>query len=247
MSAATLAGEHSDHTLARILDRFTLDEVTGDDGAAYLPLPGPMPDAGGVCRVWTGDGDIERMVYVGIAFPPAQLDSHMIFAFGRSTNALPHFTLDSISAPGTFAFHLDLIQRVDLGSNLAYMDGVYGPITDVNAKAKQLEGLSEAALSPRQLALMSPWMLASRADDAAFRAIREHIDAYFEQWATLVEQGLPAGADPGLDGEALADRDRRNREALFNPDVDPVWHQITPIIGEENAGRIIEVLQGKPL
>lgn len=241
----TLAGDLSEHTLARVLDRFSLTEATGADGGPYLPLPGPMPEAGGVCRVWTGDGDVERVVYVGIAFPPAGLDSHMIFAFGRTTTAMPHFTLDSIAAPGMFAYHLDLIPRVDLGANLAYMDEVYGPITPVHAEASAMEGLSKAELSPRQHALMSPWMLASRADEDAFRALTPHVDAYFDRWAKLVENGLEV--DPGLSGDAYADRDQRNRDALFNADVDPVWHQITPIIGDDTAQRIMEILRGLPL
>lgn len=243
----TLAGDLSERTLARVIDRFDFREETGADGGAYLPLPGPMPGAGGVVRVWTGDGPIARVVYCGIAFPPAGLDSHMIFAFGRSDNAIPHFTLDSIAAPGMYAFHLDLIQRVDLGANLGYMDAVYGELTDTYDEARKLEGLSEAALSPRQYALMSPWMLASRADEAAFTAIEGYVQTYFDRWAKLVENGLPAGADAGMDGSALAVRDQRNRDALFNADVDPVWNQIAPIIGEDACTRIMEILRGHEL
>lgn len=243
----TLAGDLSERTLARVLDRFPVREITGEDGGAYLPLPGPMPEAGGVCRVWEGDGDVQRIVYVGIAFPPAGLDSHMIFAFGRSTTAIPHFTLDSIAAPGMYAFHLDLIQRVDLGANLGYMDAVYGELTEHYRKAQELEGLSEAELSPRQYALMSPWMLASRADETSFTAIEDHVQTYFDRWAKLVENGLPPEADHGLDGDQLARRDQRNRDALFNPDVDPVWAQIEPIIGADASTRIREVLRGHDL
>lgn len=243
----TLAGDLSARTLDRLLERFELQESTGTDGGAYLPLPGPMPGAGGVCRVWTSPGPIERVVYVGIAFPPAQLDSHMIFAFGRQTNDIPHFTLDSIAAPGMFAYHLDLIPRVDLGANLAWMDAVYGELTDDYRAASKMDGLSEAELSPRQHALMSPWMLASRADEAAFTAMGPYVESYFDRWAKLVENGVPADAATDLDAATLAARDQAHRDALFNADVDPVWHQIEPIIGAPACQRIMEVLRGHEL
>jgi hypothetical protein len=242
----SLAGELCSRTLMRVLERFPLQEHTGAGGGPYLPLPGPMPGAGGECRVWSG-GSVERVVYVGLAFPPAELDSHMVFAFGPTGSAVPHFTLDSVSAGGGYAFHLDLIQRVDLGANLAYLDAVYGELTESFEQASAIEGLTRAHLSPRQLALMSPWMLAHRADAAAFGVIEPHVQAYVDHWAKLVVNGIPVDADPGLDATALADRDRRNRAALFNADVDPVWDQIAPIIGADNSERIQQLLRGEEL
>ncbi len=243
----TIARDLSLSTLDKITSRFNLREDLAADGGPILPLPGPMPGAGGVMRVWSGDGIVERVVYVGIAFPPASLDSHMIFAFGRSDNGVPHFTLDAISAPGTYAFHLDLIPRIDLGANLAYMDAIYGPLTETYTSGLELEGRSEAPLSPRQHALMSPWMLAGRADEPAFLAMGDHVDAYLDRWTKLAENGLPVDLAADITGEQFAARDAGNRDALFNADVDPVWHQITPIIGEDHANKIISALKGESI
>lgn len=243
----TLAGEVSERTLAKVLDRFPLQEQTGADGGAYLPLPGPMPGSGGVCRVWEGDGLVQRIVYVGIAFPPAQLDSHMIFAFGNKTSAVPHFTLDSIAAPGMFAYHLDLIPRVDLGASLAYMTEVYSDLTDAYEEGRKMDGLTEAALSPVQHSLMSPWMLASRADEPAFRKFDDFVNTYFEAWAKIADKGVSAEATAGLTADDFVKRDQAHRDMIFNADVDPVWAQITPIIGEEAAARIMEILRGLEL
>lgn len=232
-------------TLERIVERFSLDEVT-TDGGPYLPLPAPMPGAGGECRIWTGEA-IERMVYVGLAFPPAGLDSHMLFAFPPTGSPIPAFTLDSIDAADTHAFHLDLIPRADLGAELAYMDAVYGPLTESFEAGRATEGLSEAHLTPRQLALMSPWMLAYRATEAAFRQIETYVQAYLDHWAKLVENGLPDAVAGGLDAGRIAERDRRNRAALFNPEVDPVWNQIAPMIGEDAGARIRALLCNEAL
>jgi len=240
----TLARDLSHSTVERIVDRFGLTEVTAADGGALLPLPGPMPGAGGECRVWHGDR-VETMVYVGLAFPPANLDSHMLFAFTPGDSAVPHFTVDSVMSGPTFAFHLDLIPRADLGAHLAYMDAVYAPITDVFEAGRAIEGLSAAALSPRQLALMSPWMLAYRATEEAFSQIDSAVLAYFDHWTKLLDNGLPSDALEHIEESALRVRDRNNRAALFNPDVDPVWNQINPLIGDEASARIRALLRGE--
>lgn len=240
----TLARDLSHSTLQRIVERFDLTEQTGSDGGAFIPLPGPMPGAGGECRIWSGK-EIERMVYVGLAVPPANLDSHMLFAFPPTDGPLPHFTLDSIAAGPGYAFHLDLIPRVDLGANLSYMDAVFGPLTETFDAGRAIEGLGAAHLSPRQLALMSPWMLAYRATEPAFRAIEGCVQSYLDHWTKLLENGLPATITDDLDPAGLATRDQRNRAALFNPEVDPVWNQIRPLIGDENVARIINLLMGK--
>ena len=160
------------------------------------------------------------------------VDSHMVFAFTPKDSAIPHFTLDSVHAGPFLAFHLDLIPRVDLGANLAYMDAVYGGlVTDAQAEAKKVEGFTPAQLSSRQLAVMSPWMLANRATADAFTKIP--VMSYLEQWSRLVEQGLPAAATEGLTGSDFARRDQQNRAVLFNKVVDPVWVQIETMIGAD--------------
>jgi hypothetical protein len=157
----------------------------------------------------------------------------MLFAFTPGTSAVPHFTLDSVSAGEHFAFHLDLIPRLDLGSNLVYMDEVFGPLTEAQEKGAAIDGLSKAHLSPRQYAIMSPWMLANRATEDAFNAIEEAVQAYQEHWFSLLDSGVSAEALGDVSPEQLAQRNLRNKRIIFDPDVDPVWNRITSMIGEE--------------
>ena len=142
----------------------------------------------------------------------------------------------------TFAFHLDLIPRADLGSNLPYIDAAFHPLTEEYEKARKIEGLTEARLSPRQYAIMSPWMLAHRATEEGYRAVEPSIDFYRDHWASLVENGMPEKATSSLSFEALAERDRRNRAIIFNPAVDKVWDQLKPLIGEEMGQFMRDVL-----
>ncbi|NTU78850.1 MAG: hypothetical protein HGA45_05510 [Chloroflexales bacterium] len=235
----SLAQELSHATLDTIRRRCDMAEV----GDPYMPLVvRGMPEPLGAARVFRGDR-VVKMVYVGLAFPPAGLDSHMIYAFTAPESPIPHFTLDAVLAGDHFAFHLDLIPRVDLGANLAYIDAVHHPLTDEFEATKRIEGLAPAQITPRQSALMSPWMLAYRADERAFAHIERPVGIYLEHWFGLVERGLPSGLGANFDPAALAGRDQRNRAAIFNPAVDPVWAQVERLLGAEVGERLREILR----
>lgn len=235
----TMARDLSLATLDTIRRRFDLAEV----GDPYIPLTvRGMPETLGAARVFCGNR-VTKMVYIGLTFPPASLDSHMIYAFTAPESPIPHFTLDAVLAGDHFAFHLDLIPRVDLGMNLAYIDAVHHPLTGEFEAVKQIDGLSPAQITPRQCALMSPWMLAYRADERAFARIQEPVGIYLEHWFNLVEHGLSPELNADFEPAYLAERDRRNRAAIFNPAVDPVWSQVERLIGAEVGARLREILR----
>jgi len=241
----TLAKDLSHKTLAQICDHFALEEVKGEAGGAYLPLPCPIPGVPeGACRVFKGE-QIPLMVYVGASLPMAGIDSHMIFAFTAPDSLVPHFTVDSIQMGDQYAFHLDLIPRVDLGANLAYMDAAFEPLTGLFTEAVSIDGLTPAHISPRQRALMSPWMLAFRANQSAFETVFGPVEQYCRYWAGLVDNGLDKAVVEDTNTTNLADRDTRNRAASFNPEVDPVWEKMTPMIGAENCVRLQTLLKGE--
>lgn len=232
-------------TLNRIVERFGLAEVAGEDGGPWLPLRShaPMYEGGvGQTRLFRGE-PLFQVVTTNIIVPPIQLDSHMLFAFTPSAGAVPHFTLDSVRAGDHYAFHLDLIPRVDLGAGLAYMDLCFTPLTEAYERGEAMAGLSRAHLSPRQYAIMSPWMLAKRAGREAFAGIDGLVDDYLGHWFQLVEEGVPAHALEGVGPAELVDRDRRNKAIIFNREVDKVWDQITPLVGRTAAERQIALLR----
>ena len=238
----SLSKELSYKTLQTIIEKFNLVEV----GNPYRVINSQIPPGGevGQMRVWGGT-TVRKMVYIGITVPMMQLDSHMLFAFTPADSPIPHFTLDSVLAGPTFAFHLDLIPRADLGANLAYLDAAFQPLTDEYQKARKIEGLTEARLSPRQYAIMSPWMLVNRATEEAYRQVEPSIDFYVNHWAGLVENGLPEAATAGLTAAYLKNRDAQNRAIIFNVDVDPVWNQLKPLIGEEMGTLMRSVLRNQ--
>ncbi len=235
----SLAQILSNNTLSAIVNRFGLIE----QGAPHMVLVSPMsPAPVGQARVFAG-GPVHKLITIDLSVPPIGLDSHMIFAFTAPDSPIPHFTLDSVLAGPHFAFHLDLIPRVDLGANLAYLDAAFHPLTPLFDAARQIEGLTPAHLSPRQYALMSPWMLAYRATEAAFARIETAVNDYLAHWFALAERGLPDDVLAATDLGDLPTRDRRNRAAIFNPDVDPVWAQVSRLVGPETAEKLRVLLK----
>ncbi len=235
----SLANKLSQNTLNKIVDHFNLTE----QGDPYKTLHNPTSsNLVGSVRLFSGEM-IHKMVYIGLTVPAIGLDSHMVFAFTSPESPLPHFTLDSVLAGEHFAFHLDLLPRVDLGANLAYIDEVFHPLTPLVESAREIEGLSRAHLSPRQLAIMSPWMLAYRATEGAFAQIEGHVNEYLEHWFSVVDAGISPAILASLDNQNFAERDQRNRNAIFNREVDPVWGQVARLVGDETAEELRELLR----
>ncbi len=231
------------HSVTSIVETLDLAEIVAD-GDAYMILRSEMmPDPVGTVRVFHRE-DVVDLVYVGMTVPPIGLDSHMMFAFTPPDSAVPHFTVDSVQNADMFAFHLDLIPRLDLGAHLAYMDHCFTPLTEVRRAGMALDGLSPADLAPRQWALMSEWMMAHRASESAFRGIGETVDAYRDHWFTLVRDGVPDEFLDGVGAAALAARDEANRAAIFNPEVDKVWGNVARLLGEDSSERLRLLVAG---
>ena len=237
----TLAADLAFATLDKIRERLSLTEVK------TIPLTSPvMPEPVGSVRVFSGE-KLSKVVYIGMTVPFIKLDSHMVFAFTKTDSAIPHFTLDSVNNDTTYAFHLDLVPRVDLGANLEYIDAVLHPLSEEFDTARQIEGLTKAHLNPRQYAIMSPWMLAYRADADAFTKIEASVNKYLEHWFLLIENGISEDITKQFSAEYLATRDRKNRSIIFNPEVDRVWTQVDRLLGAEMSEKMREILKSQEI
>ena len=238
------------NTLNKIVDRLKLVEVLGEDGDYFikirenktlnLPFGAKEIEVIADIRIFRG-GPIQDLIYAGIVVP-GMVDSHMLFAFTPGDSAVPHFTLDSVGSfipTKILAYHLDLVPRVDLGSNLEHLTNVFHPLTDTYTDTRSWEGMTPAHISPLQYALMSPWMLTHRCSDEAYAKLPESVDAYLNHWFSLVENGVKTD----ISSAQLLNRDLANRAAIFNIDVDPVWHRIIPLIGEEVAAQLLQILR----
>ena len=134
-----------------------------------------VPDGSvGSMRLWRKDG-VADLIYVGLSVPMIGLDSAhdvRVHAAHLTGPALHPGLSGRRHAPGadpeatpSYAFHLDLIPKVDLGAHLGYLRHCFEPLTPIHESITDDEGFSKAHLSPTQYAVMSAWMLVHRATE----------------------------------------------------------------------------------
>jgi hypothetical protein len=122
------------------------------------------------------------------------------------------------------------------------MNAIFDNLTPIFEETKKIEGLTPAQLGPKQYALMSPWMLAFRADESAFEQIQTPVNGYLKHWFNLVENGIADDAIPTGD---VATRDQLNRNAIFDPEVDKVWAQVERLVGEKTGAKMRDILKNQ--
>ena len=235
--------------LDRIVRELSLTEKTGSDGDAMLPLSavgGPLDGRRiGQFRVFSRDDGL-RVVSSVMAVDEFGMDTHQIYAFTPAESVVPHFFLDVAISPntdGTFHFGVDLVPRVDLGASLDYSEAVYGPISDVRAEVVGRTEVSPVpSLGPLQWSIRSPWMIAAIVDPAALRGLEPAVAAYLDHWIALVGDGVPAMAAADAEWQDVAERDRRNRAAMFSPRTNPVWTILERLVGADATQAMREVL-----
>ena len=231
----------------RVLVTGVLERVVGalglvEDVDALLPLHavgGPLDGTRvGEFRVYTGTG--VRLVYSRLAVDEFGMDTHQVYAFTAADCAVPHLFLDTAISPntdGTFHFGLDLAPRVDLGANLEHTMAVYSPLDEVRADTLARTGvLPVPSLGPLQWTLRSPWMVAAIVTPADLARLQDVTDAYVTRWLELVSSGVASTESD------LADRNRRNRAAMFNPLTNPVWTLLDRLVGVETAVAMKDLL-----
>jgi hypothetical protein len=76
---------------------------------------------------------------------------------------------------------------------------------------------------------MSPWMLVHRATEVAFQAIGDAVAEYQAHWSALVDKAIQ------VEGTDLAARDALVRSNIFSRDVDPVWAQVSRLLGDDTT------------
>jgi nucleoside-diphosphate-sugar epimerase len=228
--------------LARLTDALGLVEQTGADGDAALPLhagAGPLDGQRiGEFRVFTGP-DGTRVVYSALAIDDFGMDTHQVYAFTSPNSPVPHLFLDTAISPnteGTFHFGVDLVSRLDLAASLDYTEAVYQPLTEVRAEALATPGVMPVpSLGPLQWSIRSPWMVAAIVNPEDLVKLQSVVDGYVDQWLHLMKDGLSEAALADAAWQNLAERDARNRAAIFSPRTNPVWTLLDRLVGDEAA------------
>lgn len=243
-AAAPTVGAYVSGVRDLLVERFGLTEVLAEDGGPWLTLGAQAPI--GAARQFRGDVDgtgIARLVHVGVDMPDGSMAAHMLVAHTAAGSIIPHLAIDLMRFPDSYGFFVDLLPRIDLNANLAYVDEVYAPLDDTFETLEATEGLVQVPMPPRMLAFYSPWMLHKfSCPDLGF--LIETIDPFVERFVAMLGDGLQTTDLYGTND--LEARDQRHRDVLFDPTFDPVWQQVTPLLGAE-AVTTIRTTLGSPL
>jgi hypothetical protein len=237
----SLVKSWSQEVSQQLVEKLELKE--SDSPKSLRTLISPVsPAPVGEVREWRDTRRAYHLVYVGLTVPMIHLDSHMIFCFSAPQSYLPHFTLDAVKSGEHYAFHIDLIPRVELATNLEYTLKVYEPLTAYRDHGLSTEGLTPAQLKPIQFTVMSPWMLAHRATAGALDCMRLTAQKYLDHWLSLTQESW---SSPSFHGDlSLEKRDFLHRSNLFNKKVDPVWSQVERLLGTATSEGIRQLLVG---
>jgi len=100
------------------------------------------------------------------------------------------------------------------------------------------------SLGPLQWTLRSPWMAAAIVAPEDLKRLGAVVDAYVDQWLSLMAGGLPADVAESVAWQDLPQRDRRSREAMFSPRTNPVWTLLDRLVGADTAGQMRAMLVG---
>jgi hypothetical protein len=218
-----------------IVEAFDLVEADRAGGGA-LPL-GPDGELGSY-RLWTGDR-VRRLVHVGVSLPDGSMDAHMLIAQTPAGTAVPHLGVDVMRFPDGFAEFVDLIPRVDLVAHRGYVERVYADLDPHYERFAAEPSARIVPMPPSMLAYYSPWML-HHMGLPTLELIADSIATYVTRFIELAADGLVGVDIPG--SVELAARDRLHRGVLFDPDFDPVWRQVEPLLGTEAVTTIRETL-----
>jgi hypothetical protein len=174
------------------------------------------------------------------------MDTHQFYAYTAPDSELPHLFVDVAISPGTegtFHVGIDMIPRVDLGANVAYMQELFLPLTQAQKDGMDVPGVMTAdSVGPMHYALRSPWMFAAFVKDDSIAGCATVRDTYVDHWIKLLQDGVSPAVKDEVASQDLSGRDQRNRAALFSPRTNPVWNILGRMVGDEQATRMRDIL-----
>ncbi len=193
--------------------------------------------------------EVDKAVVVDLALPDNEQPSalHWFYAFARPTALVPHLAVEwsEISEPESsddgprVGLLLDLLPRLDLAVNVAYVDEVYVPITPLLETAWDLDGVRPARIRPRRAICFSPWMLSLTAPVDAVEALHVIVERCVEHWVAVITGGVGAPVDPvANDPTKLVQHDKYHRNALFDEHADARWDRIYRLLGPNDAAEL---------
>jgi hypothetical protein len=231
------AAQAQKRALSYLESKLALTEQEGAGRGPWLMMAGRGATRG-TLRCFTAPG-LDKLVTLTLE-DGEQLDAAMLMAFGAADSALPHLVIDTARVGRDYAVFVDLLPRVDLAVHAEYTRAVYGPLHDVIDGLVKHPQLRIAPVPHSLRPYVSPWFGAFRLTPGQMPQLFELIAPYASHW-----MALHGGALPHVDvrGAELRVHDLQHRAGLFSRDGDPVWDLLGSLIGEQAAGKVLDLLR----
>lgn len=215
------------------------------DGGIFrrLRCPETGDPVGEIC-LFEGSRLIDNVVSVHILKQSMQLDAYMIAAFTRNDNCYPHLVFDTEILPDDAAFHIDLVHKQDVSTDIDYIISVMEPLSEAFDAANSNEKFRFSDATRLMKAMLNPWMASFHCQPEDLPASKDTIEAYMQHWLSLVGQKTVAAFN-NVDSAQIATYDLSHRRAIYDPRVDVLWDMIAGIIGVESRDLILELLRGE--
>lgn len=223
---------------AKVDARFNL---TPDPSVADLqPYQSADAKAKGLLSAFTGK-EIDWMIHSYIGIPTQSFTNmHLTIWLGPHIRA-PHFGMAMGTMPDIF-FYIDYIPRVDIMSDLEYLDRYYEPANESYLKLRNDSRFSpfvSKTLYMRQSVSQTGHVYLTKPTQEMVNVLHDLSHEMLDRWLKYVDDAEPV---PAEERAALAARDLHIRRAIAERDpANPIGAKL---FGEQLADRLIRGLWG---
>ena len=233
----------TDFLMTRIASMEPLVPVVHEEGV-YKTLHSPVTgERIGDIQVFNGSLLLDKVIRVHIHQPAINLEAYMIAAFTKPELLYPHLMYDCESLPEDSAFHIDLIHKQDISTDIAYIEAVLEPLSPAFEAAQANPHFRFSEATRLMKAMLNPWMASYHCNHEHLVESYDTIAAYVNYWLSLVDTNTTGIDFSNTSSGKIADYDYRHRQAIYNPKVDILWDALTGIIGNEARDEILAMLQ----
>lgn len=188
--------------------------------------------------------EIEWLVYSWLNATPMKFSTMRLSIWLGPQIQVPHLVFEFGTVPQLF-FYMDYIPRVDLWTDLSYVEQYYEPTQSTYLKLRENPNLSlfvSKALYVRQVQSPVHFCFTCPGTEESLVLIRETAQAMCDRWLTWVDRAEPV---PDEAQTALSKRDRQIRR--ISAERDPGNAAVAKVFGDEFANRLVRSLWDQEL
>ena len=223
---------------SKIGGRFALhpDEST----AALQPYHSLDGTAKGMLSGWSGP-EVDWMVHSWIGTPQSSFTNMHLTCWLGPQIKVPHFGMALGTMPDVFVY-IDYVPRVDLMTDLAYLDTYYDPPNSryvaLRSDPRYVPFVSKS-LYMRQAQSQTSMCFLVKPEAEILATISEVAHEMMDRWLGWIDQAPPV---PQAERAALAERDLLVRRSIA--DRDPANAMGVRLFGDELTNRLVRALWG---